>query len=91
VQPRVVMQAVPFDPLSGPVAASHPPRKLNTATAARPAKHVAVRAVKPVATAARPSAIVKPLAAAPAVKPARKVAKKDAPPALRMTADARSP
>ncbi|HEY5346995.1 MAG TPA: tetratricopeptide repeat protein [Rhizomicrobium sp.] len=85
--PRVVMEAVPYDPLSGPVAASHPPRKLIAARhPVHPVRHIAVHPLKP---ANLKTADAKPVVPAP--KPTAKVVKKDAPPALRMTADARTP
>ena len=80
--PHVVMQAVPFDSKAGPVAEQ-----------AKPAhKLAAIRHVRHVAPAAAVAvkAVPKPVAVAP--KPKTKLAaKKDAPPALRMTADARVP
>jgi Flp pilus assembly protein TadD len=84
--PKVVMEAVPFDPAAGPVAA----HKL----AAHHVRHIAKVAPKPAAVAATAKPAAKPAAAIAATpkKPAPvKAAKKDAPPALRMTADARTP
>jgi Flp pilus assembly protein TadD len=71
----VVMQAVPFDPLAGPVkVASHKP------------------AAKPVADAkAAPDALTPPVITIDPKAAKIKAADKDAVPALRLTADARSP
>jgi hypothetical protein len=74
---QVVMQAVPVDPLAGPVAARKPAAK--PAKLAKAVKHNA--APVHVATADKP-------AAKPADKPAKK---SNGIPALRMTADASRP
>ena len=99
----VVMQAVPFDPYAGPVK-PRPPRPKAVANAnTDPAKPVAPTAAAKTAAPAAPAdaktadakaAPAKPDAQAGAqtgVKPDAKTASKDQVPALRLTADARSP
>jgi Flp pilus assembly protein TadD len=86
--PHVVMEAVPFDADAGQVQSAHKP-------VAHHARHVAKAAPKPTAkpVTAAATAPAKPAAVATAPKKAVpvKAAKKDTPPALRMTADARTP
>ena len=75
--PRVVMEAVPFDAQAGKVETAHKP-------VVHHVHHVAKAAHKPGAKSA--AVATAPKKAAPV-----KAAKKDTPPALRMTADARTP
>jgi Flp pilus assembly protein TadD len=91
--PRVVMEAVPFDAKAGKVETAHQPAAHHVGHVRHVAKAAPKPAAKPVAVATAPKPAAKRAAVAATPKKALpvKAAKKDAPPALRMTADARTP